>query len=109
VGTGFPKKIMLKQRDANKNNAPVLVHQSRASAAKLTRKEKIMTAPQRAPFSNSANVVDEMFTEARIDALNAKLIERGISADQVIAILPVEAQIVANPKPPQFRVLYRTV
>jgi hypothetical protein len=67
-----------------------------------------MTAPQRAPFSNSANVVDEMFTEARIDALNAKLIERGISADQVIAILPVEAQIVANPKPPQFRVLYRT-
>jgi hypothetical protein len=67
-----------------------------------------MTAPQRAPFSNSANVVDEMFTDARIDALNAKLIERGISAEQVIAILPVEAQIVANPKPPQFRVLYRT-
>jgi hypothetical protein len=35
--------------------------------------------------------------------------ERGISADQVIAILPVEAQIMANPVPPQFRVLYRTV
>jgi hypothetical protein len=68
-----------------------------------------MTAPQRALFSNSANVVDEMYTDARIDALNAKLIERGISADQVIAILPVEAQIVANPKPAQFRVLYRTV
>jgi len=45
---------------------------------------------------------DEMFTEAKIDALNSKLIERGISADQVIAILPVEAQIVANPTPPQF-------
>ena len=56
-----------------------------------------------------ANVVDELFTEAKIDALNAKLIERGISADQVIAILPVEAQIVASPTPPQFRVLYRTV
>jgi hypothetical protein len=68
-----------------------------------------MTAPQRTSFSNSANLVDEIFTEARIDALNAKLIERGLSADQVIAILPVEAQIVANPKPPQFRVLYRTV
>lgn len=68
-----------------------------------------MTASQIAPFSNSANVVDEMFTEARIDLLNAKLIERGISADRLIAILPVEAQIVANPKPPQFRVLYRTV
>jgi len=68
-----------------------------------------MTAPQIAPFSNSANVVDEMFTEARIDLLNAKLIEQGISADRLIAILPVEAQIVANPKPPQFRVLYRTL
>jgi hypothetical protein len=32
-----------------------------------------------------------------------------ISADQVIAILPVEGQIIANPTPPQFRVLYRTV
>ena len=66
-----------------------------------------MTAPQRAPFTNSANVVDELFTEARIDALNIKLIERGISADQVIAILPVEAQVMVNPTPPQFRVLYR--
>ena len=67
-----------------------------------------MSAPQRTPFSNSANVVDEFFTEARVEALNAKLIERGISADQVIAILPVEAQIMVNPAPPQFRVLYRT-
>jgi hypothetical protein len=50
-----------------------------------------------------------MFTEAKIDALNAKLIERGISADQVIAILPVEAQIMVDPTPPQFRVLYRAV
>ena len=67
-----------------------------------------MTAPHRAGFSSAANVVDEMFTEARIEALNAKLIERGISADQVIAILPVEARIMVNPTPPQFRVLYRT-
>jgi hypothetical protein len=28
-------------------------------------------------------------------------------ADQVIAILPVEAQAMVNPTPPQFRVLYR--
>jgi hypothetical protein len=68
-----------------------------------------MAEPQRVPFSNHANVVDELFTDAKIEALNSKLIERGISADQVIAILPVEAQIVVNPKPPQFRVLYRTV
>jgi hypothetical protein len=66
-----------------------------------------MAAPQRAQFSNSA-IVNEIFTEARIDALNTKLIERGISADQVIAILPVEGRIMANPTPPQFRVLYRT-
>jgi hypothetical protein len=69
----------------------------------------IMTAPQRAPFSNRAKVVDELFTEAKIDALNVKLIERGISADQVIAIMTVEAQLVVNPTPRQFRVLYRTV
>ena len=68
-----------------------------------------MTVPQRAPLSNSANVVDELFTEARIDALNSKLIERGISADRVIAILPVEAKIVANSTPPQFQVLYRSM
>ena len=68
-----------------------------------------MTAPQRAPFSNRANVVAEIFTEAKIDALNTKLMELCISADQVIAILPVEAMIMVNPTPPQFRVLYRTM
>lgn len=66
-----------------------------------------MTASQRAQFSNNPNVVAEIFTEENIDALNAKLMERGISADQVIAILTVEAQIMVNPTPPQFRVLYR--
>ena len=66
-----------------------------------------MTAPQRAQFSNNPNAVAEIFTEDKIDALNAKLMERGISADQVIAILPVEPQMMVNPTPPQFRVLYR--
>ena len=55
-----------------------------------------MTAAQRAPFSNSA-IVNELFTEAKIDALNTKLTERGISADQIIAILSVEAQLMVNP------------
>jgi hypothetical protein len=67
-----------------------------------------MTAAQRAQFSNSANLVAEIFTEAKIDALNAKLVERGISADRVIAVLPVAARFMTNPAPPQFRVLYRT-
>jgi hypothetical protein len=68
-----------------------------------------MTTAQRAQLSNNANVVAEIFTEATIDALNTKLMKRGISADRVIAILPVEAQIMANPTPPQFRVLYQPV
>jgi len=66
-----------------------------------------MAAPQRATFSN-AHVVDEFFTEARIEALNSEMIRREIAADQVITIIPVAGQIMASPTPPQFRVLYRT-
>ncbi len=66
-----------------------------------------MATPQRAPLSNRAPIVSELFTEAKVDALNAELIERGISAEQVIAVLPVPGQTMANPTPPQFRVLYR--
>ena len=67
-----------------------------------------MTAPQRPMFSNSAYVVDEFFTDARIEALNIELLKREISAAQVIAILAVAGQIMVSPTPPQFRVLYRT-
>jgi hypothetical protein len=59
-------------------------------------------------FSNSVWVVDEFFTEAKIEALNSELLRREISAEQVIAILPVAGQIMVSPTPPQFRVLYRT-
>jgi hypothetical protein len=52
--------------------------------------------------------VEEFFTEARVAALNIELLKRGISAEQVIAILPVAGQIMVSPTPPQFRVLYRT-
>jgi hypothetical protein len=67
-----------------------------------------MTALRSPVFSNSTRIVDEFFTEARIDALNTELLRREISADQLIAVLPVPGQIVARPTPPQFRVLYRT-
>jgi hypothetical protein len=67
-----------------------------------------MTAPERATFSNNANVVGEFFTEARIEALNTELLKREISAAQVIAILSIAGQIMVSPTPPQFRVLYRT-
>ena len=36
-----------------------------------------MTAPQRAQFSNSADIEAEIFTEAKIDALDTKLMKRG--------------------------------
>jgi hypothetical protein len=65
-----------------------------------------MTGPQRAPLFQCTNVVDAILTDARIDSLNAKLVERGISADQVIAILPVEPQLMVTPTP-RYRVLYR--
>ena len=59
-------------------------------------------------FSNQPATVSEIFTDATVDALNSVLLQRGISAERVIAVLPVPAQIVANPTPAQFRVLYRT-
>jgi hypothetical protein len=65
-----------------------------------------MAAPQRA--LNNADVVGEVYTEAKIEALNSALAERGISGEQVIAILPEAGQTMVRPTPPRFRVLYRT-
>jgi hypothetical protein len=67
-----------------------------------------MTTPQPAMFSNGVWVVDEFFTEAKIEALNSELLRREISSEQVIAVLPVAGQIMVSPTPPQFPVLYRT-
>lgn len=66
-----------------------------------------MAAPQRA--LNNADVVGEVYTEAKIESLNSALAERGISGEQVIAILPEAGQTMVKPTPPRFRVLYRTV
>ena len=63
--------------------------------------------PQRAHLSNGADAVEEFFTEAKIESLNATLLARGISSERIITILPVPGQALANPTPPQFRVLYR--
>ena len=57
--------------------------------------------------SNNSDAVRELFTEARVDSLNAMLADRRIAADRIIAILHVPGQTMANPTPPQFRVLYR--
>ena len=66
-----------------------------------------MATPQPAAFSN-IHVVDEFFTESRIEALNNELVRREIAAEQVITVLTVAGQIMVSPTPMQFRVLYRT-
>jgi hypothetical protein len=60
-----------------------------------------------AAFSNRADTVAEIITDATIDALNTALTDRGIDADRIISILPVAAQSLVTVKGPQFRVLYR--
>lgn len=67
-----------------------------------------MTVVQRAQTTNRADVVGEIYTDARIEALNSALIERGISGDRIIAILPEAGQAMVRPTPAQFRILYRT-
>ena len=57
--------------------------------------------------SNRVDAVKELFTDARVESLNAVLLVRGIGADKIIAILHVPGQTMAMPTPPQFRVLYR--
>jgi hypothetical protein len=66
-----------------------------------------MAAMQRPELSNRPKVVDELFTEASVAALNQELLERGIPPDQIITILTVPGQTLVKPAPPQFRVLYR--
>ena len=57
--------------------------------------------------SNRADVVSELFTEARLEALNAALADLGIAAERIITIFQVPGQTLVNPTPAQFRVLYR--
>jgi hypothetical protein len=66
-----------------------------------------MAAMQRAPLPNTPNVVDELFTDANIVALNEVLVERGISPDRIVTIVMVPGQTMVTPTAPQFRVLYR--
>lgn len=68
-----------------------------------------MTALQRQPTTNRANIVNELYTDAKIEALNTALVEHGISSEQIIAILPEAGQTMVRPTPAQFRVLYRAI
>jgi hypothetical protein len=67
-----------------------------------------MATSQAVQFSNRANIVEELYVEAGIEALNFALMNRSISAERIIAIIPVPGQTMVKPTPAQFRVLYRT-
>jgi 1,6-anhydro-N-acetylmuramate kinase len=68
-----------------------------------------MAIAQAVPQSNRAKVLDEIVVEAKIDALNAVLADRGISADRIISVIPLPGQTLVSPTPPQYRVLYRAI
>uniref|UniRef100_UPI0019545C99 hypothetical protein n=1 Tax=Enterobacter bugandensis TaxID=881260 RepID=UPI0019545C99 len=72
-------------------------------------KEIVMAIAQAVPQSNRAKVLDEIVVEAKIDALNAVLADRGISADRIISVIPLPGQTLVSPTPPQYRVLYRAI
>ena len=64
-------------------------------------------AQAQAAYTNRADAIGEIVTDATIDALNAALSDRGIDAERIISIMPVSAQALVTVKGPQFRVLYR--
>ncbi|WP_342363018.1 hypothetical protein [Terrarubrum flagellatum] len=57
-------------------------------------------------LSNAATV-DEIVTDATVEALNAALSARGVTPDRIIAVHYVEGAYLANGAKPQYRVLYR--
>ena len=68
-----------------------------------------MAIAQAVPQSNRAKVLDKIVVEAKIDALNTVLADRGISADRIISVIPLPGQTLVSPTPPQYRVLYRAI
>ena len=57
--------------------------------------------------SNRREVIQELLTIASIAALNAELIDRGITAERIVAVHHVAGHPYANGTGDQFRVLYR--
>lgn len=57
--------------------------------------------------STPAALVGEFITEARVEALNAGLVSRGLDASRIISVFEMPAQPVANGHPARYRVLYR--
>lgn len=57
--------------------------------------------------STPAALVGEFVTDARLEALNAGLVSRGIDATRIISVFEMPAQPIANGHPARYRVLYR--
>jgi hypothetical protein len=66
-----------------------------------------MPQAKESKMSNRADIIKELFTEARIEALNTALADLGIAAENVVTIFQVPGQALVSPTPAQFRVLYR--
>ena len=65
------------------------------------------TAALRASAKTAGNMVGEIITEARVDALNRSRAEHGVDASQIITIFEIPAQPIANAIPASHGVLYR--
>jgi hypothetical protein len=65
------------------------------------------TSALRASAKATRGMVGEIITETHIDALNRSLAEHGVDASQIITILEIPAQPIANAIPARFRILYR--
>ena len=65
------------------------------------------TSALRASAKTGSDMVGEIITEARVDALNRSLAEHGVDASQIITIFEIPAQPIANAIPASYRVLYR--
>ena len=60
-----------------------------------------------ARYPSNAAVIDEMVTDATIEALNAALSSHGITADRIVAVHYLDGVYLANGAKPRYRVLYR--
>ena len=65
------------------------------------------TSALRASAKATGGMVGEIITEAHVDALNRSLAEHGVDASQIITILEIPAQPIANAIPTRYRILYR--
>ena len=66
------------------------------------------TSAFKASAKAGSGMVGEIITDAGVEALNRSLAEHGVDASQIITILEIPGQAIANAVPARFRVLYRS-